>query len=68
MPEYPTGQPGITYADPPCQKFGPWYPEGLVTGTIGCEYVRDDGISKEIFYKESDDGGTTGWVMVTKLT
>lgn len=68
MPEIPTGEPGITAAIPPCQKRGALPPEGNVIGTIGCQYVREDGTNWELYYKDADDGGTTGWVMVVKLT
>jgi hypothetical protein len=70
-PEVPTGQPGITAAEPVCKKSGPWEPEGVITGTVGCEYKRDDGVNLEWYYKESEDGsadgGKTGWIMRIKL-
>jgi len=71
MPEIPTGVPGVTQAFPFCQKRGPMAPEGVVPGTVACEYIRDNGVDLEFYYKESEDGsqdgGKTGWIMKIKL-
>jgi len=46
-------------------------PEGVVPGTVACEYIRDNGVDLEFYYKESEDGsqdgGKTGWIMKIKL-
>lgn len=71
MPEIPTSQPGV-YATVCCEKRGSLAPNGNVEGTVGCEYRRNNGVDYEFWYKETDDGtetgGTTGWILKTKLS
>lgn len=65
MPEIPTSQPGV-FATTCCNKRGSLHPEGNVAGTVGCVYRMNDGTKYSFFYKETDDGtstgGNTGWV------
>lgn len=67
MPEIPTDIPGV-FATTCCNKHGTVEPKNLVSGTVGCWYMFNDGINKSRWYKETDDGtpdgGTAGWILI----
>lgn len=44
-------------------KHGYGSPEGVVTASIGCQYVNlNGGASATLYVKESGDNTNTGWV------
>lgn len=52
----------------PIQKAGTGSPEGVVTATVGSEWLRTDGGAGTTLYLKESGSGNTGWVAVTHST